>query len=285
MTHKEKIGKPVIEDEGGQSIELGQPVINKEFEKESAEATLVVIKEALDEFYARKSSREGDKKYWRHLKPENDKLKLYKIAENEIKKENSDLMIPLAILEAAKGEIQFEYDTLNSADQDDENQKLNERLAELSQFYFEKEMHYQEAADFLFSHAGYETPTHEELLEYLGSVKEKIKKLAVEEKEGAESGENVTKIFSSRLLTDVPAIERYETGRQVTADYSEIMDTINSLLLSVRNRIGDILVYYLNPPINFIDDMGQSLKEARKIELFLSQLEGERNERIAKKQS
>ncbi|MDO8676230.1 MAG: hypothetical protein Q7K16_01060 [Candidatus Azambacteria bacterium] len=287
MKHQEKLGNPVIKDpENGADKELGQPIIEEEFEKESVEATLVAVKEALEEFYRRRSSREEQTAFI--LQVMRDPMRPFMVSEKEIKKEDGDVTIPLAILEAVRGEIQYEYDTMNSLELDAENQSENEKIETLRQDDFEKELHYQEASDVLFSHADYERPTHDDLLKRLSETKGYIRKLAKEEEKkykGAEEG-GVERIFRSRLLTDVPAIERYEIGRHTTRDYREIMDAINASLLGYRDRIGDVLLQYAHDPQEtFVSDIRQSLKETRGLELILSQLEGERNERVAKKQS
>lgn len=287
MKHREKIGRPVIEDpEKGANIELGQPIIKEEFEKESVEATLDVVREALGEFYRRLSSRE--ERAALILQAMRDPMKPYEMSVKELKKENGDMTIPLAVLEAVRGEIQYEYDILNALELDTENQNENERFEAVRQTNFEKEMHYQEATDVLFSHTDYERPTRDDLLKCLSETKESLRKLAKEEEikySGTEEGGDIKRIFRSKLLTDVPAIERYEIGRHTTRDYREIMDVINSRLLSYRDEIGAMLIQYTNnPQEKFLSGIRHFLRATRKLELFLSQLEGERNERIAKKQ-
>ncbi|MBI2635018.1 MAG: hypothetical protein HYW79_00505 [Parcubacteria group bacterium] len=287
MKHQEKLGRPVIEDpENGKDKELGQPVIEEEFEKESVEATLAVVREALEEFYSRRSSREDQTALF--LQTMRDPTEPLTISVEEIKKEDGDVTIPLAILEAVRGEIQYEYDALNSFELDAENRSENEKIETLRRDDFEKELHYQEASDVLFSHADYERPTHDDLLKYLSKIKGYIRKLAKEEEEkykGAGESESKNRILRSRLLTDVPAIERYETGRHTTRDYREIMDAIDANLLGYRDQIGAALLQYANDPQEmFVSYIKQSLKETRRLELILSQLEGERNERVAKKQ-
>lgn len=268
------------------NIELGQPIIEEKFEKESVEATIYAIEEALGEFYRRRSVR--NPRTASDLQVMRDPMRPYAASIEEIKKEDGDMTIPLAILEAALGEIQLEYDILNSLDLDAENQSANEKVEAMRQSDFERGAHYQEAADVLFSHEDYETPTRDELLEYLGEAKTYIRKRAKEEEKkygGAGKGEGVNRIFRSRLLTDVPAIERYETGRHITGDYHEIMDVISQLLFNHRDRVGTMLLQYARDPQKMLaNEIKPLLKEIRNLELLLSQLEGERNERIAKKQ-
>ena len=288
MTNKKEIiGRPVIEDpDSGMKIELGQPVLNEEFEGESVAATLPVIKEALEEFYRRRSKRK-EREEGRDFQYIYDPMSPLRMSEVAIEKEDGDLTMPLAILEAVKGEVQFEFDMLDSLEPTVENQTTEEKIETTRQADFEKEMHYQEAADVLFSNIGYETPTHGELIEFLRETKEMIKKLAKEDKRegygGTTDEDTLKKVFRSKLLTDVPAIERYEANRHVTGDYREIMEVVGSRLLSFRDTIGDILLKYVNnPQEEFVTNMKRVLVEMRKAELFLSQLEGERNERIAK---
>ncbi|MDO8561161.1 MAG: hypothetical protein Q7R91_03015 [bacterium] len=282
--HEEKIGRPSIEGEGA-SVELGQPVFEDTLEKESVEATLDVVKEALEEFYRRRGAREDQAAFG--LQVMHDPMKPFAVSVEEIKKENGDMTVPLAVLEAARGEIQYEYDTLSSYELDAENQSTNEKAEATRRVDFEEEQHYQEATDVLFSHAGYETPTQEDLFGFLEETKNYIRKIAKEEEKKyreAEDGAGM-RIFRARLLTDVPAIERYENGQHTTRDYREIMDVVGSRLLSYRDRIGTMLLQYANDSQKgFIVELKLLLGETRKLELFLSQLEGERNERIAKKQ-
>ena len=286
VNKKEIIGRPVIEDpDSGEKIELGQPIIIKKFEKESTQATLFVIKEALEEFYRRRSERkerEGEQDFQYMHNPMGPLSKSAK----EIK-EGGDLTIPLAILEAVRGEIQQEFEVLESLEPDAENQITEEKIEITRQADFEKEMHYQETSDVLFSNADYETPTRDNLLEFLRETKEMIKKLGkedVEEEYGSsKSRDIVRKVFRSKMLTDVPAIERYETNRHIVGDYREIIGVINQRLLGCRDTIGDKLLRYANDPQEkFVTVIKLLLSETRKMELFLSQLEGERNERIAK---
>src|SRR3989338_10808902 len=128
---------------------------------------------------------------------------------------------------------------------------------------------------------------------FRSKTKELIKKLAKEEEKfrGAEEGESIGKrLFRSKLLTDVPAIERFETGRETTRDYREIMDVINSRLLAERERLGVLLLQYgvlqygEDFKTVFYDKMAKTLVGVRQMELFLAMAEGERNERIAKKE-
>lgn len=288
MAYKEeKIGRPIIKDpDSGAKIELGHPLLNKKFEKESTQATLFVIKEALEEFYRRRFEL-GEKEEGRDFQYLHNPMDPLLTSEKEIKKEAGDLTIPLIILEAARGEVQSEFDFLDYIEPDAEDQVTEEKIETTRQADFEKEKHYQEAADTLFSSANYETPTHDDLIEFLRETKEIIRRIATEKVEGYYSAKNrdiVKKVFRSQVLTNVPAIERYETNHHVTDDYREIMEVINSRLLSSRNTIGDLFLKYVNnPQEKFITEMKRLLAETRKMELFLSQLEGERNERIAKK--
>jgi len=124
------------------------------------------------------------------------------------------------------------------------------------------------------------------------SKTEKIGRPGIKDPEGgAEEGEGIGKRpFRSKLLTDVPAIERFETGRETTRDYREIMDVINSRLLAERERLGVLLLQYgvlqygEDFKTVFYDKMAKTLVGVRQMELFLAMAEGERNERIAKKQ-
>lgn len=287
MKRQEKIGKPTIEDpETGTNIELGQPVLKEEFEKESIEATLPVIEEALREFYNRRASRD-DRASIALQMMHNAKLP-YSFAQRELQKGNG-AVIALAILESARGEIQYNQSLIESYVLDSEDTTKNQELEIRRQKNFEQDMHYQEASDILFSRDGYEVPTKKDLIIWLGETKKLIKKSAKEEEEkfrGAEQGESIGKrVFRSKLLTNVPAIERFETGQETTRDYREIMDVTQGRLLAERDRLGSLLLEYANDSkANFYDEMTKTLVEVRQMELFLAMAEGERNERIAKKQ-
>ena len=217
-----------------------------------------------------------------------DPMRPHTVSVEKFKKKSRDVTIPLAVLEAVRGEIQYERAAIDEREPDAEETEMNERVEEARQTNFEKDMHYQEAADVLFSHADYDVPSREDLLEWLGETKGFIRKMAKEEEEkyrDAEEGGGIGRIFRSRLLTDVPAMERYQAGQQTTGDYREIMGVVEDRLLSYRERVGTLLLEYANnPKKELVSEMHAQLKEARKLELFLSQLEGERNERIAKKQ-
>jgi len=68
------------------------------------------------------------------------------------------------------------------------------------------------------------------------------------------------------------------------------MDVINSRLLAERERLGVLLLQYgvlqygEDFKTVFYDKMAKTLVGVRQMELFLAMAEGERNERIAKKQ-
>lgn len=278
MSKTEKIGKPSIKDpETGANIELGQPVLKDEFEKESIEATFPVIKEAFIEFFIKRAN-EGD----------NRAALMFAIA--ELKKEKGDATLALSIIESARGELQFSRNLMESYELESEDTTKNQELEVERQKNFEQDMHYQETSDILFGHDNYVVPARSDLIEWLGETKKLIKKLAKEEEEkliGAEEDKSAGKrIFRSKLLTDLPAIERFETGRETTRDYREIMSLIESRLLAERDKIGGLLMQYItSPKKEQKNDMAKSLAEIRKMELFFAMSEGERNERIAKKQS
>jgi len=80
------------------------------------------------------------------------------------------------------------------------------------------------------------------------SKTEKIGRPGIKDPEGgAEEGEGIGKRpFRSKLLTDVPAIERFENGRETTRDYREIMDVIESRLLAERDRISFFVAAHIN---------------------------------------
>lgn len=288
MKRPEKIGKPSIEDpQGGADIELGQPVLKEEFEKESIEATLPVIEEALHEFYNRRAGHD-DRASLALQTMRNSKLP-YSLAQKELKKGNG-AVIALAILESARGEIQYNQSLIESYELESEDTAKNQALEIRRQKNFEQDMHYQEASDILFSHNGYDVPTKQDFIMWLGETKKLIKKSAKEEEEKfrgiGEEDENIGKrIFRSKLLTHVPAIERFETGKETTRDYREIMDVTQSRLLTERDRLGSLLIEYANnSKVKIHDEMAKTLVEVRQTELFLAIAEGERNERIAKKQ-
>ncbi len=288
MPKTEKIGRPSIKDpEGGADTELGQPVFEQEFEKESIEATFPVIKEAIDEFYEKRFSH--DKQINRTLQIIRDAERTRDFAIEKLKKESGDATLALSIIESARGELQLARDIMESYELESEDASTNQEIETKRQKNFEQDMHYQEATDILFSHDGYDVPIKPDFIEWLGETKELIKKLAKEEKEkfrGAEEGEGIGKRpFRSKLLTDVPAIERFETGQETTRDYREIMDVINSCLLAERDRLGILLLQYANgSKAEIYDKMAKTLVGVRQMELFLAMAEGERNERIAKRQ-
>lgn len=275
------------EPESRANIELGEPFINEEFTKESLEATFPVIKEALDEFYQRRASRDQQVAF--ALQTMRDAERPYTFAIAELGKENGNATLALAILESVAGEIQYERSLMEIYELESDDTAKNQEIEEKRQANIEKEAHFQEAADILFGHDGYAVPVRADFIEWLGETKGFIKKLAAEEEEkflGIEQGEGVGKrIFRSRLLTDVPAIERFGAGQETTRDYREIMDVVESRLLAGRERIGTLLLQYVNDPAAGLkSEMAKLLTELRKTELFLSMLEGERNERVAKKQ-
>lgn len=282
----EKIGRPSIEEEGT-SIELGEPVLNEEFAKESIEATFPVIKEALDEFYTRRANREQQAAF--ALQVMRDAERPYTSAVAELGKEKGKVLLALAIFESVRGELQYERGLFDAYELESEDTEKNQQVEIKRQENFEKDAHYQEAADVLFSHDEYDVPERADFIEWLGETKGFIKKLASEEEEkfrGTAEGEGVgQRIFRSRLLTDVPAIERFETGSETTRDYREMMDLVESRLLAERERIGTVLLQYVNDQkTEFLHEMAAALTATRSMELFLSMLEGERNERIAKRQ-
>lgn len=291
MSKTEKIGKPSMVDlESGANIELGQPVLENEFEKESIEATFPVIKEALDEFYMRRAQR--DKQAAFALQVRHDTERPYALATRDLAK-GRNATLALAIIESAQGELQYERSVLESYELESEDSDKNQEIEIKRQKNFEKDQHYQEVTDILFSHAEYGVPEKSDFIEWLGKTKKIIKKLAKEEEEkfdNAESDEEngsviSNRIFRSRLLTDIPAIERFETGRETTRDYREIMDVLNSRLLGERERLGTLLLEYLNgSKAELYDEMAKTVVGVRQMELFLAIAEGERNERIAKNQ-
>ena len=279
MSKIEKIGRPGIKE------------FKQEFEKESIEATFPVVKEALSEFYEKYFSR--DKQINRTLQIIRDAERTCGLAIEILKKEDGDATLALSIIESARGELQYERDLMESHELESEEEVKNQEAEIVWQKNFEKDLHYQEVADILFSHDEYGVPEKPDFIEWLGETKELIKKLAKEEEEkfrGAEEGEGIGKRpFRSKLLTDVPAIERFETGRETTRDYREIMDVINSRLLAERERLGILLLqlgglYENDSKKIFHDEIVETLVGVRQMELFLAMAEGERNERIAKKQ-
>ncbi|MBI2446550.1 MAG: hypothetical protein HYV51_01875 [Parcubacteria group bacterium] len=288
MSKTEKIGKPSMKDpESGADRELGQPVFDREFEKESIEATFPVVKEAISEFYEKYFSR--GKQINRTLQIIRDAERTCGIAIEILKKEDGDATLALSIIESARGELQYERDLMESHKLESEEEVKNQEAEIVWQKNFEKDLHYQEASDILFSHDEYGVPEKPDFIEWLGETKESIKKLAKEEEEkfrGAQEGDGIGKRpFRSRLLTDVPAIERFEIGKETTRDYREIMDVLNSRLLAERERLGVLLLQYgENSERVFYDKMAKTLVGVRQMELFLAMAEGERNERIAKKQ-
>lgn len=290
MSKIEKIGRPSIKDpESGADIELGQPVLKQEFEKESIEATLPVIQEALNEFYIRRISR-GDEQDNLAIKMIRDTNQPYILATRELTKTKAkNATLALAIIESARGGLQYSQNLIEYYELESEDAAKNQELETERQKYFERDMHYQEVADILFENDKYGVPEKSDFIEWLSETKKIIKKLAKEEEErfrGAEDGENIGKrVFRSKLLTDVPAIERFEIGQETTRDYREIMDVINSRLLAEREHLGNLLLQYANKPkTEFYDEMAKKLVRVRQMELFFAMAEGERNERIAKKQ-
>src|SRR3989338_437825 len=280
MSKIEKIGRPGIKE------------FKQEFEKESIEATFPVVKEALSEFYEKYFSR--DKQINRTLQIIRDAERTCDFAIEILKKEDGDATLALSIIESARGELQYERDLMESHELESEEEVKNQEAEIVWQKNFEKDLHYQEATDILFSHDEYGVPEKPDFIEWLGETKELIKKLAKEEEEkfrGAEEGEGIGKRpFRSKLLTDVPAIERFETGRETTRDYREIMDVVNIRLLTARKRLGVLLLQYgvlqygEDFKTVFYDKMAKTLVGVRQMELFLAMAEGERNERIAKKE-
>ncbi len=287
MSKTEKIGRPSIKDpESGTDIELGQPVFEQKFEKESIEATFPVIKEALDEFYMRRASHDQQTAF--ALQVMHNTEQPYAFATLELSKEKGATMA-LAILESAQGEIQYEQDLMESYELESEDTTKNQEVEIKRQKNFEKDLHYREATDVLFSHYGYNVPIKPDFTIWLGETKELIKKLAKEEEEkfrGEEEGESIGKrIFRSKLLTNVPAIERFENGQETTRDFREVMDVINNRLLAKREYLGTLLLQYVNDPKSEIyEEMAKTVVEARQMELFFAMAEGERNERVAKKE-
>lgn len=275
------------EPESGADTELGQPVFEQEFEKESIEATFPVVKEALDEFYMKRANR--DQQFAFALQIMRDAERIYDSAIKKLRKEKSDATLSLSIIESVRGELQFERDLMESYELESEDATKNQEIEMERQKNFEQDMHYQEASDTLFSHDEYSVPVKKDLTEWLGETKELIKKLAKEEEEkfrSAEESESIgRRIFRSKLLTDVPAIERFETGRETTRDYREIISVIDSRLLAERGYLGTLLLQYANnSKTEVYDEMAKTIVGVRQIELFLSMAEGERNERIAKRQ-
>jgi len=278
MSKIEKIGRPGIKE------------FKQEFEKESIEATFPVIREAIGEFYEKHFSR--DKQINRTLQITRDAERICEFAIEKLKKEDGDATLALLIIESARGKLQYERDLMESHELESEEEVKNQEAEIVWQKNFEKDLHYQEVSDILFSHDEYGVPEKPDFIEWLGKTKELIKKLAKEEEKfrGAEEGESIGKrLFRSKLLTDVPAIERFETGRETTRDYREIMDVINSRLLAERERLGILLLqlgglYENDSKKIFHDEIVETLVGVRQMELFLAMAEGERNERIAKKQ-
>ena len=271
----------------GADIELGQPVFEQRFEKESIEATFPVIGEALNEFYAKRENR--DQQAALKIQAIRNARRMCDFAIEELKKENGNATLSLSILESARGELQFEQLTIESYELESEDTAKKQEMETKRQRNFEQDLHYQEATDILFSHNEYGVPSKPDFIEWLGETKKILKNLAKEEEEkfrGAEEGEGIGKRpFRSRLLTDIPAIERFETGRETTRDYREIMDVVNIRLLTARKRLGTLLLQYANDPkAGIYDEMAKTLVEVRQMELFLAMSEGERNERIAKRQ-
>lgn len=279
MASHEKIGRPSIEEEGVK-VELGEPVVEEQYEKETIEATLTVIKEALQEFYILRQNH--DKGAATVLQVMRDAERPYVFAGRALEHKDADARLALAILEAVRGELQLERSILESDDQD-----VGHGIQEKREANLEKDAHYQEAADVLYSRDRYGVPDRPEFIEWLSATKEVIKKLAKEEEEkykGIEPGEGPVSIFRSRFLTDVPAIERFEFGKETTRDYNEIMNLVESRLLSYRDEVGTLVLQWASEPEpHFTNEMAKNLLEIRKLELFLSRLEGEQNERIAKR--
>ncbi len=288
MSKTEKIGRPEIRDpESGASIELGQPIFEQEFEKESIGETFPVVKEAMREFYDR-HFRRGEQ-INRTLQIVNDAERTSDFAIEELKKENGNATLALSIIESARGELQFIRDIMESYELESEDTQKNQKIETERQKNLGQDMHYQKAADILFSHDGYGVPSKPDFIEWLSETKKMIKKLAKEEEEkfrSTEEGEGIgRRPFRSLLLVDIPAIERFETGQETARDYREIMDVINSRLLAERDRLGTLLIQYSNASeASIYDEMAKTLSGVRQMELFLAMAEGERNERIAKRQ-
>lgn len=288
MSKIEKIGRPSIkEPESGTDIELGQPVKELEFEKESIEATFPVIKEALDEFYAKRASR--DQQTALSLQVMRDTELPYVFATRDLEK-GKEANLALVILESVRGELQLTKNLIELRELESENSAENKEMETEQQKLFEQDLHYQEASDLLFSRDGYDVPTRQDFIEWLGETRGLIKKLAKEEEEkfrGAEEGAGIgQRPFRSRLLTDIPAIERFETGQETMRDYRQIMDVLDNRLLVEREHLGTLLLRYAddNKMEIYYNEMAKTLASARQMELLLAMAEGERNERIAKKQ-
>ena len=283
MANHEKIGSPRFEDpEGGVNVELGQPVWGEGLERESIEASLPAVKEALHEFYSMRAAREEEAAF--AIGVIRDRESIYKSAAKGVSKENLDFTLALTVLESARGEFQYRRMLIESQDESVEHGIQDKREG-----LMEKEAHYQEASDVLFSadeqYSG--VPDRGDLIQWLAERKQFIKEQAKDEEEkykGREPGEGNGLIWRPRLLTDVPAIERFEKNQETTRDFNEIMNLLESYTLSMRDYMGGLVMEYANDPSErFKDAMAKNLRDIRKLELFLSQLEGERNERIAKK--
>lgn len=276
----------MVDPESGANIELGQPVLENEFDKETIEATFPVIKEALDEFYMRRAKHDKQAAFMLQVRHAAERPYIFAI--KELMKGNN-ATLALAIIESAQGELQYERSVLEFYELESEDATENQDVEIKRQENFEKDQHYQEVSDILFNYNEYGVPEKSDFIEWLLKTKELIKKLAEDEEKkfrGAEEGESIGKrVFRSKLLTEVPAIERFETGQETTRDYREIMSVIESRLLGERERLSALLLKYANDPkAEFYNEMKRTLVEVRQIELFFAMTEGERNERIAKRQ-
>lgn len=271
------------EPESGANVELGHPVIVEEREKKLVEATLPVVEDALHEFYKMRGGR--DKQAGLALQAMRNPEIVFKIASDDLERKEPDTTVAIAILESVRGELQLQRQYIEGADEGVGPEAQAEREG-----FIEKDLQYQEAEERLFSadESYGELPVRDDLMEWFSVMKEDIKKMAKAEDEkyrDAEQGEGIGRIWRSRLLTVVPAIERFLANKEIVRDYDEVSELIDANLRSLREEAGNWVMQYANDPKAFFrKKMREKLVDIKETESFLAMLEGERNERIAKRQ-
>jgi len=272
-----------MENEGA-NIEFGEPIAEDDFQKESIEATFPVLKEALKEFYLLRSNQDEAASFAIQMLRDRE-IPVTAACGDLAMRKNSDVTLALSILESVRGALQLQRARVENIDSETAQGANVEKIRE---DIIEKDVHYQEAADVLYGAGDYNLiPERKEIIEWLAEQKKIIEKFAKEEEEKykyVEPGEGTVRVFRSRLRVDVPAIERFELGKETTRDYNEVMSLVESRLMAAREHVGTFLLRYANDPkTDFRMEMAKGLPGVRRLELFLSQLEGERNERIARR--
>lgn len=259
---------------------MGRPFLKEDMATiaQNFEFQLPVIEDALQE-YLNISAKENRSQitFIEDTENEEDPDNIFSAVKKELKE--SKPILALAVIEAGLYSVNKQREFLESKRgkrKTVEGEPLEDRI----NFLRSLAIRYERTENFLFTHSEFfgSLPDRDNALEWMADEKRHIEKLAKDEKKE----EALKKIYKSKLMSEVPAYERFLTGRQVIHDYDFVLSSMESWIQATREVIADGLPSSLTKKDDTkLDQLKKDLKSIHTLRSLIAILEGERNEKIA----